>query len=212
MTIKNNIRYYCTHHYLAVDRKEYIDANIVKLYNIDICWIEQYKPESSFIQEHPLVSNIHAANKEFLSAAELSCYYKHYLAIRNISISKIDGVIFEDDIETPPFNFSDTLTSLHELMINQGCDILFVGSFASHDLNYKEPTIVMNDSTQSRCAHCYIVRCNIASKLEQYLFEPRMPLDWQLNYAIKDLGLRSGWSWPHIYQRTEKNILRSLLR
>lgn len=206
------IQHYCTHHYLATDRKEYINANIVKPYNIDICWIEKYKPESTFIKNHPIVHNIHAANKQHLNAAELSCYYKHYLAIRNIAESKTDGIILEDDVEAPQFDFNSAITYLHELMIIKGCDILFVGSFDKYDLNYTEPTIVINEHTKSRCAHCYIVRSNIANELQQYLFEPKMPLDWQLSYAIKDLGLRSGWSWPHIYQRTEKNTLPSLLR
>lgn len=206
------IQHYCTHHYLATDRKEYINANIVKPYNIDICWIEKYKPESTFIKNHPIVHNIHAANKQHLNAAELSCYYKHYLAIRNIAESKTDGIILEDDVEAPQFDFNSAITYLHELMIIKGCDILFVGSFDKYDLNYTEPTIVINEHTKSRCAHCYIVRSNIANELQQYLFEPKMPLDWQLSYAIKDLGLRSGWSWPHIYQRTEKNKLKSLLR
>lgn len=212
MSIKSSINYYCTHHYLATDRKEYIYSNIAKPYDIDISWIDQYKPECNFIKNHRMVFNVHAANKQFLNAAELSCYYKHYLAIRAISESQVDGIIFEDDIEAPQFKFDETLTYLHRLMINQGCDILFVGSFGDHDLDYKEPVIIMNESTKSRCAHCYIVRCNIANVLQQYLFEPQMPLDWQLSYAIQDLGLRSGWSWPHIYQRTEKNKLKSLLR
>jgi GR25 family glycosyltransferase involved in LPS biosynthesis len=212
MSIKNNMQYYCIHHYLATDRKEYITTNIVKPYNLDICWIDKQKPDSTFIKNHPIVRNVHSANKQYLNTAELSCYYKHYLAIRNIAESKTDGVIFEDDIEAPQFDFKNTLANLHKLMIIKECDILFVGSFGKSDLNYKETTILINEYTKSRCAHCYIVSCNIASILADYLFNPSMPLDWQLNEAITNLGLKSGWSWPHIYQRTEKNQLKSLLR
>jgi GR25 family glycosyltransferase involved in LPS biosynthesis len=212
MPIKNNIQYYCTHHDLAIDRKEYIYTNIVKPYDIDICWIEKYRPDSTFIKNHPIVHNIHAANRQYLNASELSCYYKHYLAIRNIAESKTDGIILEDDIESPRFDFKNVISDLHELMIIQECDILFVGSFDKYDLNYQYPSILMNQLTKSRCSHCYIVRSNIAHKLANYLFSPSMPLDWQLNYAITDLELKSGWSWPHVYQRTEKNMLPSLIR
>jgi len=212
MILENKLQYYCTHHYLATERKQYIQDNIEKPNNIIINWIEKYKPTDSLIVNHRQIVNTHSANGQYLNSAELSCYYKHYLAIKCIHESGIDGMIFEDDIEKPQFIFNTTISSLHSLMLDRGCDILFIGSFGNYDLSYDQPTILINENTKSRCAHCYIVRCNIANKLADYLFEPFMPLDWQLSYAIKDLGLVSGWSYPHIYQRTEKQLIKSLLR
>ena len=204
------MKFYCIHHKPANDRKLYIESNI-KLENI--VWIEEYHPLSNFIDTHPKIYCEHSANRSFLNNAELSCYYKHLLAISDINNSQDYGFVFEDDIEKPGFELSETLMRLKQLMEENYIDILFVGSFADCDLRSETTQIFCNESTlKSRCAHAYIISPNKSQIIIEYINNIKAPFDWQLNYAIKDLNLKSCWSYPHIYQRTEKNKIASLLR
>lgn len=204
------IKYYCIHHDLAIDRKQYITTHI-SLPNL--IWITDYKPLSGFIQNHPKIYCEHSANKEYLNKAELSCYYKHCLAIRNIANSHEYGFVFEDDIEKPSFDILDMTQIFIDHMTKNSVDILFVGSFASYDLPQSVPFIVCNEFTKSsRCAHAYILNPKTASQIKDKLTDIKAPFDWQLNYLINEMSLKSCWSYPHIYQRTEKNLLDSLIR
>jgi GR25 family glycosyltransferase involved in LPS biosynthesis len=195
-----------------MDRKNYIVENYSIAHNITIKWIENFLPDCDFISNHSKVESIHAANSKYLNNAELSCYYKHQFALNLIAQTKDYGLIIEDDVEKPQFDFILTMNIFLDLMQKNKCDILFVGSFANHDLFYTEPKIVCNKKTKSRCAHAYVVSPDAAQKLVKGLKNIFLPLDWQLSYLIDSLSLKSCWSYPHIYQRTEKKLIRSLLR
>jgi GR25 family glycosyltransferase involved in LPS biosynthesis len=206
------MKYYCIHHDKALDRKEYILKNIANDYELEITWIASYDPESDIIKYYSDVPSEHAANKKVMNKAELSCHMKHQLAISLIYESDDYGFVFEDDIKKPSFDFLNTINIFQQKMIEERCDLLFVGSFGSYDLCFDVPTILCNERTKSRCAHAYIVNPKIAQKLSNYLKVITNTLDWQLNHAIDYLGLRCGWSYPHIYQRSEKKEIISLLR
>lgn len=200
---------YCLHHTPATERKEYL------LNNFDTkgwLWIEDFLPTDDNIRNHPTIYSEHSSNKIFLSLSELSLFYKHKLAIELICGHKEFALIIEDDIALPNFEFYSTLSILLNLMKKEGTDLLFVGSYGSCDLKCEAPTIVCSKNTLTRCAHAYIVNPSCSKLLLNYLNDINSPLDWQLNYAIQDLNLKSCWSYPHIYQRSEKKQIRSLLR
>lgn len=208
------MKIYCVHHSDALDRKIYI-SNIFKKYNIEINWIVNDHPND--IKEKysdKIIYSEHAANNINLNIFEISCFLKHKNAIEQISKTDEFGIIIEDDIKEPSFDFISIVEDLCCSMKNNNCDILFIGSFANYDLpNINDnPYIVCNNNTMSRCCHAYIVNNNIAEVLSNYLDTIKAPLDWQINYAIQDLNLKSCWSYPQIYQRTEKKELNSLLR
>jgi GR25 family glycosyltransferase involved in LPS biosynthesis len=204
------MKFYCIHHDEAIDRKEYINNHFGYL-NIE--WITSYRPDSTFIQQHNKVYCEHAANRSYLNNNELSCYYKHFDAIKTIANSQEDGFVFEDDILAVDYDLLDITNHFRNLINLNECDILFVGSYNGYDMEYhSEPYICCNSSTLSRCAHAYIITNKCATKITNYLSNIVAPLDWQLNYAIQALQLKSCWSYPHIYQRTEQNKLKSLLR
>jgi GR25 family glycosyltransferase involved in LPS biosynthesis len=204
------MKFYCIHHADAVDRKKYIDIHFKYL---NIKWITSYHPDSTFIQKHKRVYSKHAANHNYLNNNELSCYYKHFDAINNIVDSHEDSFVFEDDILEVDYNLIDISSAFINLINLNNCDILFVGSYGEHDINHhNEPYIYCGLSTLSRCAHAYIITYDCAKKIQNYLTNISAPFDWQLNYAISDLNLKSCWSYPHLYQRTEKNQIQSLLR
>lgn len=208
--LSNMINYFCIHHDLAVDRKEYIVKNIpIK----NVIWITSYPPTSNFITSHQKVYSEHSSNKSFLSLSELSCYYKHLEAIKKIGDSHSYGFVFEDDIEKPPFDIVPTVEKFAQDMRKNDIDILFIGSYGSFDLPYTNYNIVCNQNTQaSRCAHAYMINNNIVDKIKHALLDIKAPFDWQLNFIIHEFNLKSGWTYPHIYQRTEKQKIRSLLR
>lgn len=204
------MKYYCIHHEPAKDRKLYIKDNIEL---DDIVWVEEYHPLSNFINKHKRIYSEHSANNLFLNNAELSCYYKHLLAISMIDDSQDYGFVFEDDLEKPDFELSETLNKFKQLMEENYTDVLFVGSFADCDLKSETIQIFCNESTlRSRCAHAYIISPNKSQIILEHMNNIKAPFDWQFNYAIRDLNLKTCWAYPHIYQRTEKNKIASLLR
>lgn len=208
------MKYYCIHHLDAIDRKIFIEKHYINKFNIDMVWIEDFHPSLEVIQDHKRIHTPHAANNKYLNTGELSCYLKHKKAISMISDSNDYGFILEDDVEPPSFNFIEVVKDFYYQMEYNACDILFVGSFSIYDLKNinNKAYIYCNNNTLSRCAHAYIISNNCATKLINYLEEIKAPFDWQLNFAIEDLGLKSCWSYPHIYQRTEKKQIESLLR
>lgn len=208
------MKYYCIHHNIAYDRKFYIQEKI-NLPQNEIIWIEDFSPFDNFIANHTPINCEHAASNNRLNNAELSCYYKHRSAIKQLSSSQDYGFIFEDDILQPTFNdkLIDTLEIFYNLMLINSADILFIGSFDMYDLSYSDtPYIINNNSTLSRCAHAYIISYFAASMINECLNNIIAPIDWQLNYCIQALNLRSFWSYPHIYQKTEKGLIKSLIR
>lgn len=208
------MKYYCIHHSDAIDRKIFIEKYYINKYNMNIIWIEDFHPSSAIIQNHKKIYSKHSANKEYLNNNELSCYLKQQKAINAIADSQEYGFILEDDVSEPSFDLVNTIKNFYHQMKTESCDILFIGSFSIYDLPNinNQPYIYCNKNTLSRCAHSYIVSNNCANQLVNYLEDIKAPFDWQLNFAIKDLNLKSCWSYPHIYQRTEKKQIKSLLR
>jgi GR25 family glycosyltransferase involved in LPS biosynthesis len=208
-----NISFFCIHHSPCVERKNYIDKHIVKNFNIPISWIHNFDPDSDDVKNQSDVFNTHSADKIKLNKAEISCFMKHRFAIRQIAESNHFGFIFEDDIQKPSFDLHKATTYFIQEMNNNNIDILFVGSFGNYDIETnKEYEIFCNHSTKSRCAHAYILSDRCAKSLILFLDNIIAPFDWQINYAIDELNLKSCWSYPHIYQRSEKQEIKSLLR
>lgn len=201
---------YCCHHLPATDRRDYLRS---RFDTESWHWITDYLPTDEMIARHPTVLSEHAANgRGFLNAAELSLYHKHRLAIELIEQSQEYSLIVEDDIEAPDFDVQDVAAMFVRAMREAEIDLVFVGSYAGSDISASQPTLVCNDHTLSRCTHAYLVRPTCASRILEHLSTVRAPIDWQLNFAIRELRLRCCWSWPHIYQRSERGRLASLIR
>jgi hypothetical protein len=197
------------HHTPAKDRKKYISTH----FKFPIEFIEEYLPTDNFIKNHSKTSSNHSANgKGFLNDAELSLYYKHKLAIELVNKSQQFSLIIEDDIEKVDFNLELMTNLFIKLMIENDTDLLFVGSYGNSNLPFTNPGILCNQNTLSRCTHAYIINPKCSLQLINHLNNIKAPIDWQFNYAIQDLSLRSCWSYPHIYQRTERQKISSLIR
>ena len=209
----SNIEYFCIHHSPAKTRKEYITPFFETL-DSKITWVECFSPQDEEIKGHPVVNSPRSVNGSFLNAAELSCFFKHRYAIKMISESKSDfGVIFEDDIEIPSFDWGRHIQLFASETVRQNCDILFIGSFSGTDIDPSfQSGVYVHKNLKSRCAHCYMISPKMAKIIERKLLSIKEALDWQLNSIISDLNLNVGWSLPHVNQRTEKGKIPSLLR
>ena len=207
------IDYFCIHHPPAKSRKEYIIPFFETL-DSKVTWVEYFWPQDKAIECHPVVNSPHSSNGVFLNPAELSCFFKHRYTVKMISESTADfGVVFEDDIEIPSFNWEDYIQLFTSEVIRHNCDILFIGSFSGSDINPSfQSGVYAHKNLKSRCAHCYMISPKIAKMIGYKLLSVKEPFDWQLNSIISDLNLNVGWSLPHVNQRTEKGKIPSLLR
>jgi GR25 family glycosyltransferase involved in LPS biosynthesis len=207
------MKYYCIHHSPDIERKAYMDDLFMLKKIDDIVWIVDYLPDSDEVKSwENKVESTYAAKDNRLNVSEISCFLKHKKAIKHIAASGEIGVILEDDIAIPQFDmayFVDGVLS-HECTTDK---MIFIGSFADKDIvDSAEYVVHFSHSHKSRCAHAYMLNAETATKITPLLEDIKMPFDWQLNSIIEQLNLCVGWTKPHIYQRTEKGIIKSLLR
>lgn len=209
------MKYYCLHHSPCVERKKYL-LNLFIKHKIEVEWIEDFLPDSKEVLSTKKVYSEHAANRiGVLNNAEISLLLKHGLAIKKTQDIEDYAIIFEDDIQDFDFNFHQTIAKFIELMEKYNVDVLWVGSSINHNMDLPsnhEPTILSDSSTKSRLTHCYIIHSKLAKKIYSEYIDFKHPSDWQWNYIIDKLNLKSAWSYPHIYQRTDTKQIASLLR
>jgi len=205
-----DIDFYCLHHLPAVERAEYMEAFFSRE-RIKADWIESFLPESPEVKNFQRTFCPHSANGSYLNEAEISLYLKQQEAIKRICARKNIGVILEDDIKEPFFNFKEFCNLAAEDFLDGDGDLLFIGSYPEADI--QGSTIIQTAPWMtSRYAHCYMVNPKSAQKIFDHTLTPVAPFDWQLNYAIQDLDLKVYWSILAVYQRTAQNEISSLLR
>jgi hypothetical protein len=209
------MKYYCLHHSPCVDRKNYLIKFFDK-HSLQVEWIEEFLPDSIEVISHKIVHSPNAADRTGkLNRGEISLLFKHSLAIKKIQEINDYGIIFEDDIQDVDFNFNDVIIEFIKLMEKDNIDILWIGSSKNHykDLpasNY--PYIYSNNKTLNRLSHCYMLHSKVADKVYNDYIDFKNPSDLQWDYIIKKFNLKSAWSYPHIYQRTDIKQIPSLLR
>jgi hypothetical protein len=205
------MKYYCLHHSPATDRKQFL-LPVFKEQNIEVEWIEDFLPDSYEVVSHPKIYYQHATNCSYLNNAEISLVLKHTLAIKKICEIDDYGIIFEDDLDAINFRLNDIIPVLINKMENIGGDILWIGSIPNKNLKTNKITVESNKLTKDRCSHCYMIHSNLAKKVIDFYSDIKAPSDWQWNLTIDHFNLKSCWSYPHIYQRSENKIIKSLIR
>lgn len=211
------MKYYCLHHSPAKERKAYLDIFFDKQ-RLNVEWIEDFLPTSFDVINHPKVNCVHAAKQNVLNDAEVSLCLKHNLAIEKICKINDYGIIFEDDIKQPSWNIKEYLPKMIDEFEKINGEILWIGSdpyFDNMVINLNDPnkiSIVTNQYTKSRFAHCYMIHSTVANKVIDYYKNIQAPPDWQWNYTIDYFHLKSCWIYPVIYQRTANKEIPSLLR
>jgi GR25 family glycosyltransferase involved in LPS biosynthesis len=202
--------FYCLHHTPALERKEYMNLFFHK-FDINPIWIESFLPNEDQVKNFKKVFNENSANSSFLNDAEISLYLKHKKCFESIKENNRVGVILEDDVEIPDFNFKELCDSIAQEFLNDG-DLLFIGSIEGMNINDPNHKIVSQPWMRSRCAHCYMVNPKRSEEIYDFICNIKAPFDWQLNYAIENLKLKVYWSVNSVSQRTQLKKINSLLR
>jgi len=205
------MKYYCLHHSPAIDRKAFL-LPIFQDQQIKVEWIENFLPDCYDVINHPKIYYQHAANGSYLNNAEISLVLKHITAIKKISQINDYGIIFEDDIDTINFKLNDTIPIFINEIEKINGDILWIGSIPSKNLKTNQITIESTKKTKDRCSHGYMIHSNLAKKVIDFYSDIKAPSDWQWNLTIDHFNLKSCWSYPHIYQRSDNKKIPSLIR
>jgi hypothetical protein len=206
------IQFFCLHHTPAVDRKEYLLPFFEKE-KININWIEDYLPTSDDVTKFGKIYYENCVNRKYLNNAEISLTLKHNKAIKMLAESNYESaVIFEDDLEIPDFPLLEKIKEVNNLLISDDGDLLFIGSYGNCDLDKDFPHAIWHQPwMRSRCTHCYLITKKTAIKIQQFMSDVIAPPDWQLNIAIEKFSLKTYWARDHVYQRSEKRKIKSLL-
>jgi len=144
-----------------------------------------------------------------LSLGQISCTYKHYLALKDIVEKNMEyAVIMEDNIE-----FKGNVPERLEKYIDQlntnypDWDILFDSDWSTY---YEGPIIEgryvypksndpnTNDLGGTRCAHFYLIRQKCAKLLFENYLPFNMAPDWWMNDLFRNLNIKSFWAEPTI--------------
>lgn len=154
-----------------------------------------------------------------MKLGQLSCTYKHYLALKHIVDNEIDiGVIMEDNIEFKENSTKDFPKILNEYLnlIPKDWDLLF----ESDTLNYKninENPIISNKKIYKKkneitkychgatnAANCYIIPLKTAKLFyKEYLPIPII-VDFYMNKLIRKHNLNVYWPYPPVVHRLRR--------
>jgi GR25 family glycosyltransferase involved in LPS biosynthesis len=149
----------------------------------------------------------------WLSLGQLSCSYKHYLALKDIVENNYDyGVIMEDNIY-----FVGNIPEKINLYIKQldeyypDWDVIFDSNYTNYkEGELKEGIFVYPKSNEisnrdhggTKCAQFYLLKKEAAKKLfDNYLPINNAP-DWLMNDLFRKLNIKSFWAEPpnvHIF-------------
>jgi GR25 family glycosyltransferase involved in LPS biosynthesis len=166
-----------------------------------------------------LSCNIYTHNTQ-LKLGQISCSYKHYLALKDIVENNYEyAVIMEDAVE-----FLKPVNETLELYISElntfypDWDIIFDSDWCSYKESEVTPErtvypkniqINNNDHGGTRCAHFYLLTQKCAKKLyDNYIPFNNAP-DWWMNDLFRKLNIKSFYAEPsivHVYKHKSTAI------
>tara|TARA_B100001113_G_scaffold166668_1_gene136384 strand:- start:4877 stop:5578 length:702 start_codon:yes stop_codon:yes gene_type:complete len=146
-----------------------------------------------------------------LSDAEISCFFKHIQALREVANSKSEfSLILEDDV-IPVEKFAKGYNKMINSLSNLNWDIVFIGSGIGKNFIYKKmgkkvlfskPQKVEHPA--SNCADSYIVKKDVAKKLLSNFTTFHLSYDWELAYQMYKLELNVYWATRPLFKQGSK--------
>ena len=197
-------------------RKEFDKVNIPQ---DEVIWIKSHNKTEltkEFI-EHNSTNPPYRFKK--IKLGQLSCTYKHYLALKHIVENNIDiGIIMEDNIEFRTEICNDFPKKINKYLENipDDWDILFESDtidykkinelpVTNNNIIYKknrEITPYCHGATNA--ANCYI----IPNKTAKLFFENYLPIpivvDFYMNILIRKFSLETYWCYPPVVHRIRR--------
>jgi GR25 family glycosyltransferase involved in LPS biosynthesis len=135
-----------------------------------------------------------------LRPQEVSVFKKHYMALKEISISTHKlGFILEDDIQVIDYNQLNLFwNKVNSTTFLEGYDLVFFGDGMHIPTTGVGPVEPLHTWHKTKCADSYYVTRKAASLIvEDYkLFPPFMPYDWDMSFRIHRLNLKVVWIQP----------------
>lgn len=178
--------------------------NKAKINQEDVIWIKKYN-KNDLTPE--LINQIFKKTNHDLKLGQISCTYKHYLALKNIIDNEIDlAVIMEDNIEFRTSNFPERLNEyLNQLPPDW--DILFEGDTLKYrDQRHKRGLLVYKKKIRAldgkhfgggtNAANCYILPIKTARKFYNHFLPFYNVIDHYMNDLLRKYNLNTYWAVP----------------
>jgi GR25 family glycosyltransferase involved in LPS biosynthesis len=144
-----------------------------------------------------------------LTTGEISCIFKHYLALKDIVDNNYKySVIMEDNIE-----FTENIPNRVKTYIEQlnnlytGWDIIFDSNWKKYTETITTENVYVypknikmssKDHGGTRCCHFYLLTLECAKKIiKDYLPLNNAP-DWRLNDLFREHNIKCYWAEPSI--------------
>ena len=144
-----------------------------------------------------------------LTNGQISCSFKHYLALKDIVKNNYKySVIMEDNIE-----FTENIPNRVNIYIKQlnelypEWDIIFDSNWKKYTENITTENIYVypkniyintNDHGGTRCAHFYLLTLECAKKLVNSYLPLNNAPDWRLNDLFREHNIKCYWAEPSI--------------
>lgn len=215
-----NIKYYLIN---GVDRtrddfmkKEFDKVNIPQ---DEVIWIKSHNKTEltkEFIEKNSIKPQ---PPFQKIKLGQLSCTYKHYLALKHIVENNIDiGVIMEDNIEFRSESTSDFPKTLKEYLnlLPEDWDLLFEsdtldyknigeGRPISNKKIYKKKNEITNYCRgATNAANCYIIPLKTAKLFYKEYLPISLIVDHYMNDLIRKHNLNVYWAYPPVVHRLRR--------
>lgn len=184
--------------------------NKAKIDQEDVVWIK--KPNKNDLTPE-LIKQIFKKTNHNLKLGQISCTYKHYLALKNIVDNEIDlAVIMEDNIEFRTQNFPERLNKYIE-QLPPDWDILFEGDTLKYIEQRRKKELLVykkyNKVTRqcaggTNAANCYILSLKTAKQFYDNFLPFYNVIDHYMNDLLRKYNINSYWAVPPVVHRIRR--------
>lgn len=201
---------YVIHYKPLVERKEYLsrllpEAIFVDEYGQDklgpLWYYHYYLPsEERWNRE---CHGLYAETPPFkiLTKGMISCGIAHIEIWRRITDSDRISLILEDDAILCENFAQEWNKTLEEISMLNDWDLIFIGGAFPESICKtlgKKGNMLLKDHPASNTVCAYIIHPNAARRLYKYLLNFTLPIDFSMNYAMKELNMRTWHVNPYI--------------
>lgn len=147
-----------------------------------------------------------------LTKGMISCSVGHIKTLKHISYRGVPCLILEDDAVLCD-NFQEELDKVLETMKEVKWDVVFIGGAFPHDICPTMAThknLLLKNHPASNTVCSYIVSPDAAFKLWYYLKNFTLPIDFAMNYVMKELNMKVWHVSPYLIREgTSAGIYKS---
>jgi GR25 family glycosyltransferase involved in LPS biosynthesis len=220
--IVTTMKIFVVHYKKLTERKALISSQL-KANGLDAEFVEQY--ERGNLREEDL--DIFDRRKKYgffgpsMPKVQMAITLSHLYAYRQTASGHPFGLVLEDDARFDEKLSANIAECTAQLPANW--DMLFIGDGSKLHIPASETSpgqkvyLKSREATPwggdgaTRCADSYLITGSCAAKLIEYSLREdrriRLPVDWWLNQAIRELGLNVYWAEPtFVTQGTQSGL------